>query len=919
MPQDNAGNNLLNASNIGILGSNDRIYQDHVGGSDSNDYYRFALPQTQNFRASLAGLSADADIEVLDLMGQRVRGQEGVSRNGGTDSELINLNGLGPGIYHIRVYQYQGDTDYTLSVRAENPSTPIPIFPPPLIPPDNAGNNLLLARTIGILGSTNQAYRDWVGWADGNDYYRFITTSTTNFRLSLVGLSGDADVELSNQFGSVIRSSARGGNNSESISVDGLDAGIYHIRVYPYGGADTYYNLQLRAETPTPPDYAGNSREAARSIGTLGATNESFRDWVGSPDGDDYYRFSLSRPGNLRLTINGLSADADVEILDSQGRRVMGGISQNANNLPETLNLDSLGSGTYYARVYRHSGDTYYNLNLRAEDAIPQGRWIAEYYNNTSLSGNPDLTRIENNINNNWEFNAPANGINSDDFAVRWTGRFNFAGGNYRFNVRADDGIRIWINNSLILDQWILQPATNYQIFRDLSPGEYQIRVEYYDHDRHAVAQVGWDRIAPPDYAGNTLDNARDIGVLGNTQTYRYSDWVGSADTDDYYRFVIPNEARSNFRLALNGLGSDADVDLLGSNGQVIAFSRAPKNDQEYISQILESGTYYIRVDQYRGNTNYNLEFSRVQMEGEISRANNNPFTLNLWRYDTNGRSNLGIDANKETIVVIHGWKNNDQNPNIRELAKEASEFGAQVISLDWGSIAQAGLDWAKPVPYETASWIAPVAAWTQARLKELGILPNQISLIGHSLGAYVSSTIAGLFGRVKNLIALDPASPADNDGGYGYDIDINTPDKQSPRNFRDVADNSLAFVVAEFGLEGDNDKAATAHNSFLMKFDRDEGGKHGAVVDAFIELLDNRHITLPSLTLPNLQQNWYDDYGDKDNWLDRISKPGRHEGTISAVFTGNRTDWSNSQNPWRITGLTRVIDDSGTEQTIWT
>jgi Bacterial pre-peptidase C-terminal domain len=163
MPQDNAGNNLLTARNIGIPGSNNNIYQDHVGGADRDDYYRFLLTQTQNFRASLTGLSADADIEVLDWLGQRVRDQEGISQNTGTASESINLDGLGAGIYYIRIYQFSGDTDYTLGVRAENPSA---------APPDLAGNNLSSARSIGFLGATNQIYRDWVGSADNNDYYQ---------------------------------------------------------------------------------------------------------------------------------------------------------------------------------------------------------------------------------------------------------------------------------------------------------------------------------------------------------------------------------------------------------------------------------------------------------------------------------------------------------------------------------------------------------------------------------------------------------------------------------------------------------------------------------------------------------------------------------------------------------------------------
>ena len=454
MPQDNAGNNLFTARNIGIPGSNDRIYQDYVGGSDGNDYYRFVLPQTQNFRASLAGLSADADIEVLDLLGQRVRGQQGISQNGGTASESINLDGLGAGIYHIRVYPFSGNTDYTLSVRAENRQP---------APPDFAGNNLFSSRNIGFLGLTNQIYRDWVGSADGNDYYRFLTTSSTNFRLNLDGLSGDADVELLNQFGSVIRRSMRGGNNSESISVDGLDAGIYHVRVYPYGGADTYYNLRLRAEAP-PPDYAGNNLLLARNIGSLSYENQIYTDWVGSADRDDYYRFVNTSRTGFQLTVSGLSADADVELLNQWGQVISQSNRGGSNS--ETINVGSLDAGIYHIRVYRYgNADTSYNLSLQSEP----GSTLASSRNISTLR---HLQTV-----------SYADSVGSSDMNDYY--RFNLAGqSNLRLNLsglNADADIELIGENGQVLRRSILGGNASETIFWDgLGAGNYYARVYQY-------------------------------------------------------------------------------------------------------------------------------------------------------------------------------------------------------------------------------------------------------------------------------------------------------------------------------------------------------------------------------------------------------------------------------------------------------
>jgi pimeloyl-ACP methyl ester carboxylesterase/LysM repeat protein len=316
---------------------------------------------------------------------------------------------------------------------------------------------------------------------------------------------------------------------------------------------------------------------------------------------------------------------------------------------------------------------------------------------------------------------------------------------------------------------------------------------------------------------------------------------------------------------------------------------------------------------------------------------------LNIWRYDTNGRSAQKIEGDKETVIVIHGWQGSDQSSQIEKLAKEASESdGVQVLALDWRSIARAGLDGSDYLPpYNTAKWIAPVAQWAKDRLVELGIAPDRLTLVGHSLGTYVSAEIARKFGQVKNLVALDPAFPAHNigtgrlpSGVPGYDMDRNTDGTQSPADFRKVAANSLAFVASNSsnpfisdspsntdipsfigGLSGDSNQAASAHDSFVIQFLSGELEAHSRVVDVFTDALDKKHLKLPNLTLPNHEDNWYSDNGRKLNslanklpdWLKGSLDLNHHEGRISATSTGD------------IQGLRIVVDSSGTEQTIWT
>jgi hypothetical protein len=460
-PVDNAGNTLATARAVGTLTAT-QSFSDWVGSVDTNDYYKFNVGTQSNFSLSLTGLSADADVELLNSSGIRIA----ISQNCGTTSESITRQ-LSAGTYYARVYPYSGDTTYGLSLNATA-----------VAPVDNAGNTLATARNVGTLTAT-QSFSDWVGSADIDDYYSFNVTTPSNVNLNLTGLSADVDLYLLNSSGTVISSSAAGGTTSESITSQ-LSAGTYYARVNRYSG-DTTYGLSLNATAvaPAPIDNAGNTLATARAVGTLTAT-QSFSDWVGSVDTNDYYSFNVGTQSNFSLSLTGLSADADVQLLNSSGGVIA--ISQNGGTTSESI-TSLLSAGTYYARVYPYSGDTTYGLSL----------------------------------------NATA--------------------------------------------------------------------------------------VAPVDNAGNTLATARAVGTLTATQSF--SDWVGSADIDDYYSFNVTT--LSNVNLNLTGLSADVDLYLLNSSGTVISSSIYGTTSESITSQ-LSAGTYYARVNRYSGDTTYGLSLNATEV-----------------------------------------------------------------------------------------------------------------------------------------------------------------------------------------------------------------------------------------------------------------------------------------------------------------
>jgi RHS repeat-associated protein len=127
-------------------------------------------------------------------------------------------------------------------------------------------------------------------------------------------------------------------------------------------GAQNTTTLTIIDDDVLIPDYAGNSLSNAQDISVLNGT-QSFNDYVDAVNEDDFYRFELLNDSAFSLNLDGLTADANVELLNSAGQVI--GTASNAGALAETLN-DTLNAGIYYIRIFPKSGQTNYNLSVTA-------------------------------------------------------------------------------------------------------------------------------------------------------------------------------------------------------------------------------------------------------------------------------------------------------------------------------------------------------------------------------------------------------------------------------------------------------------------------------------------------------------------------------------------------------------------------
>ncbi len=203
---------------------------------------------------------------------------------------------------------------------------------------------------------------------------------------------------------------------------------------------------------------------------------------------DTDYTFTATADDGVRIFLG------DTKILD--------GWKNQAPTTYSTKIAVTSGTHTVVVEYYEHSGGAVIQASWTAASSPPSGcssgQYQADYFNNETLSGSPTFSQCEGApINHNWGQGGPGNGVGTDNFSVRYSGDFNFAGGSYTFTATADDGVRIFLDGTKILDGWKNQAMTTYTANVTVPSGSHHVVVEYYEHGGGAVIQADWSQNAP--------------------------------------------------------------------------------------------------------------------------------------------------------------------------------------------------------------------------------------------------------------------------------------------------------------------------------------------------------------------------------------------------------------------------------------
>lgn len=256
-------------------------------------------------------------------------------------------------------------------------------------------------------------------------------------------------------------------------------------------------------------------------------------------------------PPGLQVTLDGSPLTTPASITSVVGmKRTLGVVSpQTSGGVTYAFGSWSDGGAASHVITTPAADDTYTATYTAATSGL-----TAEYFDNrdfTSLK----LTRTDASVDFDWGSGSPASGVGADTFSVRWTGtltpQYSQA---YTLYTRSDDGIRVWLDGTLIIDNWTDHaPTENSGVTKVLEAGKaYPIQIDFYENGGGAVAKLSWSsasqakeivpssRLAPttplafpvkinfqlasaPVVSGYLVDSGAVFGSRGNGLSYGWS------------------------------------------------------------------------------------------------------------------------------------------------------------------------------------------------------------------------------------------------------------------------------------------------------------------------------------------------------------------------------------------------------------
>ncbi|MEO6166348.1 MAG: hypothetical protein ABIO46_13730, partial [Chitinophagales bacterium] len=260
----------------------------------------------------------------------------------------LSQDGLSPGTYYIYIYAFTAGQLplYTIS----NTLTTAAFTNDPE-PNDVYTQGGVLAPTGSVTGHIGYYYNLGV---DGTDWWKVTTTGNGLLNLEMVSYNGQYIYWVLYDGDGLTVLHSQYTNGSASYNVDGLAAGTYYVKVYPFSaGGFTPYTLTSTFTAPPVASDAepNNSKSQAKNISLNGSkTGQVGYSYNGVKDAEDWFKFTTTSDGLVKLSM--ISQNGQYiywQLLDNDGTTSLYNTYTNGS---ASYNVDGLAAGTYYIKVY---------------------------------------------------------------------------------------------------------------------------------------------------------------------------------------------------------------------------------------------------------------------------------------------------------------------------------------------------------------------------------------------------------------------------------------------------------------------------------------------------------------------------------------------------------------------------------------
>jgi hypothetical protein len=145
-------------------------------------------------------------------------------------------------------------------------------------------------------------------------------------------------------------------------------------------------------------------------------------------------------------------------------------------------------------------GPFWVSIEVGAEPEPEITEWRGEYFDNKDLAGEPVLIRNDEEIDFDWGSGAPDEDVPSNNFSVLWTREVEFKHAIYRFTLEMDDGASLWVDDVLVIDEWVDGSVRERYVDLEMKKGKHKLEIAYYESRDQAKISFDWEELKDPTF-----------------------------------------------------------------------------------------------------------------------------------------------------------------------------------------------------------------------------------------------------------------------------------------------------------------------------------------------------------------------------------------------------------------------------------